>query len=229
MVIVKSMSRRIMPFGICALLLLAGPLRAAEPARIPYEFIYQVQQREAALTRTYTNLIMYLRLKSSLPEVKTGDLKIYIDSKGGRIPVTLDTNGTFAVPMLESLLEEKAWLVSNQPKGTMNFNWYVGLVVSEVPTNGIHYGSLMRPLKDLEVIRSQMVPGLASPTNQALRLKYAKDKEGIVVIHAKSGDKVYKTDAAHTVAIPWEPALLEEDPEISIPIPPEKVDVVTEE
>jgi hypothetical protein len=105
--------------------------------------------------------------------------------------------------------------------------WYVGLKFGKAPTNSVHYGELMRPLKDLEVIRSEMkkIPGAPDLGIAGLKLFYPLEKEAAVVIHAKGGDRVIKTNPAHTLVIPWEPALLAEDPMVSIPIPPEKVDV----
>jgi len=223
------MKLRAAPLRICALLLWPGFLHAAaEPARLPYELIYRIQATEASLSRSFTNLDMHLRMTSTLPEVAIRDLAVYIDSKDGRIPVLLDPgNGSFSLPMRDSLVAEGAWLVANQPKGTMKFEWYVGLRVGEVPTNGVHYRDLMRPLKALEVIRGEMekIPGAPPLTIYGLKLIFPPEKETAVVVHAKKGDRVFKTGPTHALVIPYEAALLEENPEVGIPIPPEKVDV----
>ncbi len=217
-----------MRLGICALLFWPGFLPAAEPARLPYELIYRIQQTEAGLSRTFTNLVMQLRMSSTLPEVGIRDLTVYIDSKDGRIPVDLNpANGNFSLPLRDSLVAEGAWVVVNQPKGTMNFEWYVGLKVGDVPTNGVHYRDLMRPLQALEVIRGEMqkIPGAPPLTIFGLKLMFPPEAEAAVVVHAKSGDMAFKTDPTHALVVPYEPALLEEDPVVSIPIPPVKVDV----
>ena len=108
--------------GICALLFWPLLLPAAEPARLPYELIYRIQKTEASLSRTFTNLEMFLRMSSTLPEVDIRDLVVYIDSKDGRIPVALNpANGSFSLPMRDSLVAEGAWVVANQPKGTDEF------------------------------------------------------------------------------------------------------------
>jgi hypothetical protein len=222
------MNRRDLTRRICALLLWPCLLPAAEPARLPYELIYRIQETEASLSRSFTNLEMTLRMTSALPKVEIRDLVVYIDSKDGRIPVELNpANGSFSLPMRDSLVAEGAWVVANQPKGTMHFEWYVGLRVGEVPTNGVHYRELMRPLKALEVIRGEMekIPGAPPLAIFGLKLIYPPAKEAAVVIHAKGGDRTFKTDASHALVIPYEQALLEEDPVVSIPIPPAKVDV----
>jgi hypothetical protein len=223
------MNRKTRPLRIGALLFLwPFLLPADEPARIPYELIYQIQKTEASLSLTFTNLSMYLAMSSTRPAVGFRDLRVYIDSKGGRIPVELNpTNGSFAVPMRDSLVAERAMLVANQPKGTMSFEWYVGLKIAKVPTNDAHYCELMQPLKDLEIIRAEMkkIPGSPDLAIYGLKLIYPLETDAGVVIHAKSGDRLIKTDRTHTLVIPYEPALLAEDPLVSIPIPPKKVDV----
>ena len=228
------MNRQTMSLAICGLLLWPRLLPAAaqaplpEPARLPYELIYQIQKTEAVLSRRFTNLDMRLRLNSALPGVRIRDLIVYIDSKDGPIPVSLNpTNGGFSLPMLDSLVADRAFVVVNQPKGTMHFEWYVGLKVGYLPTNGMRYRDVMQPLKALEEIRAEMqaIPGAPVLTIYGLKLIYPPEKEAAVVVHAKSGDRVFKTSPAHALVIPYEPALLEENPVVSIPIPPEKVDV----
>jgi hypothetical protein len=85
----------------------------------------------------------------------------------------------------------------------------------------------MRPLKSLEEIRAEMMKVPGSPALQifGLKLIYPPEKEATVVVHAKSGDRVFKTSPAHTLVIPYEQSLLDENPVVSIPVPPEKVDV----
>jgi hypothetical protein len=222
------MNRKAMPLAICALLLSPFLLPAAEPARLPYELIYQIQKTEARLSLSFTNLYMYLALSSTLPEVGIRDLIVYIDSKDGRIPVELNrTNGSFSLPMRDSLVAEGAWIVANQPQHSMKLEWYVGLKVGFVPTNSMHYGELMRPLKDLEIIRSEMkkIPGSPDLGIFGLKLIYPPEKAATVVIYSKSGDRLFKTDQTHALVIPYDQALLAEDPLVGIPVPPAKVDV----
>ena len=221
-------NRRALPWGVCALLLWTWLLPAAELARIPYELIYQIQKTQDTLSHSFTNLHMYLRMSSTQPQVAIRDLSVAIDCKDGPIPVPLNpTNGNFSLPMRDSLVAEGATVVVNQPKGTMTFGWYVGLKVAKLPVNGIHYREMMQPLKDLEAIRVEMekVPGSPPMTIVGLKFMYPPDKEAAVTIHARSGDRVFKTNPKHALVIPYEPALLEEDPQVSIPLPPDKVDV----
>ena len=56
-------------------------------------------------------------MQSTLPDVKSSDLAVYIESKSGKIPVEVRTAGDFAVPMRDDLLAEDPWLITNQPRG----------------------------------------------------------------------------------------------------------------
>jgi hypothetical protein len=207
-------------------LLLPFLAAAADQAKLPYEMIYQIQEKAASVAQTYTNLHIFLRVRSTLPDVKNSDLHLYIDAKTGPILVTLDSDGRFILPMLPRLLEEKPPIVVNQPKGTMEFGWFVGLLLDHVPTNGIRYNDALQPLKDVEVIRGQMLPGSSTFSIRGLKFIYPADSPAAAVtIRAKSGDRVFKTDATHTLVIPWEPALQQENPILAIPVPPEKIDV----
>lgn len=223
-----TMNRRIKSLLVYGMLLWPLLLTAADQARIPYELIYRIQKAQTTLRGSFTNLIMDLRMKSTLPEVRTQDLTVYIDSKDGRIPVQLNpANGAFTLPMQDSLVAEGAYIEVNQPKGTMNFQWFVGLKVAQLPTNGIRYRDLMQPLKDLEQVRIEMekIPGAPPLTIAGLKLLYPPDKETSVVVHAKGGNRVFKINPAHAVVIPYEAALLEQNPVVSIPVPPIGVDV----
>jgi hypothetical protein len=71
----------------------------------------------------------------------------------------------------------------------------------------------------------EKIPGAPPLTIYGLKLIYPPEKQAAVVVHARSGDRVFKTGASHALVIPYETALLEENPVVSIPMPPEKVDV----
>ena len=216
-------------FGV-VWLLLTGAARAQEFARLPYAMIYKMEETQSNLTQTFTNLYMFLRIAPTNPAVKIADVKAYIDSKDTHIRVTINpTNGNFSVPMRESLLTGDTWINVNQPRGTMNFQWYMGLKGVKAPTDGIRYRELVRPVEDMLRIHNEMakIPGIPPLGIPGLKMLFAGDKEAMIVIHAKDGDKPLKTDGNHSIFVAVDPVLLTEDPEVSIPVPPETV-LVTE-
>jgi len=220
------MSRKLTLFWMLGLAWLVSPLalHSAEQARIPYSLVYQIQKNQAKVSQTHTNLQIVLRMRSLLPQIKSQDLRVYIDAKDGPISVKLDNEGNFSVPVRDSLLNENPWILVNQPKGTMKLEWNVGLVGIH-PATGMHYRELMRPLDDVRAI--QDIPGGPKLTILGLKLIFPKEREAAIVLHAKQGDRVFRTDSSHALVIPLEAALLEEDPEIALPDAPERIEVAT--
>src|SRR5580658_2696913 len=114
-------------------LLLASPL-CAQNARLMYSELYQMQRVQAELSSAYTNLVVVLRMESASNNVPTSDLAVYIDAKSGKIPVKIDPDGDFSVPMSTNMLSENPWLITNQPRGSMKLDWFMGLVVRRLGT-----------------------------------------------------------------------------------------------
>jgi hypothetical protein len=162
-------------------------------------------------------------MRSLLPGIKPEDLRVFIDSKDGPIIVKLDSGGNFSVPVSDSLLNENPWIMVNQPKGTMKLEWNVGVIVH--PSTAMHYRDLMHPLQEVQTVGREIARGGSKLTVQGLKLIFPKEKEVTVVIHAKQGDKVFKTDSNHSMVIPLDAAWLDEDPEVSMPDEPERCEV----
>lgn len=218
-----------LPF-LCALLFVFRAVEAQEFARLPYVMIYKMEETETNLSQTFTNLYMFLRMSPTTPGVQISDVKVFIDNKDVHIPVPLNpTNGNFFVPMRDNLLPGETWVVANQPRGTMNFQWYMGLKGVKEPTNGIRYRDLMRPVEDMVRIHHEMakIPGIPPMAIPGLRMLFPTNLDATVVIRAQDGDKPLKSDAKHTIFVSLDPVLLTENPEVNIPVSPDTV-LVTE-
>ena len=199
----------------------------AEDARVPYAFVYKILETQERLSRSYTNLQVVVRMKSSNPAVKIDDLSVVLESKTQKTPVTLGSDGRFTLPIKQDWLLDDAWLVVNQPKGTMLLDWHVGLSGASI-TNQMHYAELMRPVSDLDPVQAEMVrafPSAPRLTVDGMKLIFPEGKESLVVIRAKGGERTLKPDEHHIVIIPLETGLMVENPEVWIPILPEKADV----
>jgi len=227
----KSRTSRWVIGLMAAVLCLAPLMAAAQNARLPYREIYNIQQAEQNLARTFTNLTVSMRIHSARADVPISELRFNLDAKQGPIPVPINMDGSFKVPMRAELLEENPWLVSNQPAGTMVLEWNVGLA-GKLPEHLDHYRPLMQPLKDYLPLQTELLkvfPATRKLDIAGLRLKFAKDKDGPVTLHARGGDRVFKPDADHAVVLPWEDALFDENPALTLPSPLESADLVTRE
>jgi len=219
----------------CLLLLLVlSQPAAAEDARLPYHELYSLEKVQLDLSRTYTNLALVLEMRSTSPEVKYSDIKAFISSKSGPIPVTLGAQGTFSVPMRDDLLAEDPWITVNQPKGTMRLNWHAGLSPSLTRqlTNSIHYGRLMRAVRECDNVQEamrQFFPEAARLTAVGLRLTFRASAIGpAAVIHSKTGDRRLPADALEELIIPIDADLVEEDPVMTLTEAPVAVEIVTQ-
>jgi hypothetical protein len=182
------------------------------------------------LNAAHTNLLVVMVMQSTLPGVKSSDLAVYIESKAGKIPVEIGAAGDFTVPLRDDLLAEDAWIITNQPKGTMRLNWQVG-VIPGVITKTIHYARLMRPVRESEDIQEQMrrfFPTSPRLTVTGLKLTFPPAQKGAVaVIHARGGDRKLAADEHGELILPLVSDLLEEDPEISLSDIPGAVEIVS--
>jgi hypothetical protein len=218
--------------GSCAALLLfslAGPA-LAENARLPYHQLYNAQRASADLNRAHTNLLVVLTLQSTLPNVKTSDLAVYIEARAGKIPVEIGAAGDFTIPLRDDLLAEDPWIIINQPKSTMKLNGQVGVIPGRI-THSVHYARVMGPVRESEEVQEQMrpfFPGSPRLTMTGLKLTFpAAQKKAVVVIHARGGDRKLEADERGEIILPLASDLLEEDPEISLSAIPGTVEIVS--
>ena len=203
---------------------------AQEIAKLPYEQLYQVQKVQGELTRTYTNLHVALRMQSTDLKVKSSDLDVFIDSKKGRMPVKIDADGSFSIPMRSDLEEENPPIITNQPRGSMQLDWKVGMNASRM-TNVMSYRFLMQPVKDCSAVQERMrevFPSAPKLKMVGLKLIYDRIKKvSLVTVSSKSGDKKLQADEGGEILIPLEPSLLEENPTVTLQQMPAKVEIVT--
>ncbi|MGD0812124.1 MAG: hypothetical protein ABSA83_00820 [Verrucomicrobiota bacterium] len=224
---VKSVLR-----GGCAVLLLsalAGPV-LAENARLPYHLLYNAQKARMELNLAHTNLLVMLTMQSTLPDVKTSDLTVNIDAKGGKIPVEIGVGGDFTISMREALLAEDPWVVINQPKGTMKLSVQVGVIPGPLG-HSLHYKHVMLPVRESQEVQDQLrsfFPGSPRQVMTGLRLTFpAAQGRPVVVIHAKGGDRKLEADDHGEIILPLEDALLEENPVVTLSNTPGTVEIVS--
>jgi hypothetical protein len=212
-------------------LLMALP-SSAQNARLPYAELYQMQRIQSELSRTYTNLIVVLRMEPASTNAGTSDLNAYIDARSGRIPVKIGREGEFSVPMNENLLAENAWLVTNQPRGTMKLDWFVGLVVRHLGTT-IAYRPLMQVVRDCGDVRARMrqvFSGAPKTTVSGLKLTFSPPDQGATaVIHCQHGDRKLAADAKGELTILIDPDLFEENPLVTFSKEPAGLELVSQD
>ena len=76
-------------------------------------------QLDFTSTTGFTNEQVTFTVASKNPNVKLNNIVIFIDSRSGRIPLPISTNGVMALPISPELMRENPNIVANQPKGSM--------------------------------------------------------------------------------------------------------------
>jgi hypothetical protein len=186
-----------------------------------------MQRVQAKWNRSQPDFKVVIRMSSTLTNVTWNDLKVYLETKKGNLPVKIESNGAFSVPMNEQLLEENPPIVVNQPKGTMALHWNVSFGNVPPMKNPVKYRQLLDCLYDAQDLQDEMMrafPGATRMTFAGLKLTFPEGKENAVVIHAREGDNTLKLDEKREVIIARDSQLMDENPEISMPALPTKIE-----
>jgi hypothetical protein len=217
--------------ALFASVLLAAFPSGAEDARLPYAKLYEMQRLQSELSGQYTNLVVALRMESVSTNITATNLDVYIDTKAGRIAVRIGQYGDFNVPMRDDLLAENPWIITNQPRGSMKLDWFLGLVVRHLTTS-IRYRDLMQVVRDCGEVRQRMrqiLPTAPKGAVAGLRLTFSPPGNGAsVVIHSERADKKLEAGATGTITMMIDPALLDEDPLVTLSKEPASVELVTQ-
>jgi hypothetical protein len=213
-------------------LLLAPCLARAEDARLPYHELCRIQKKQLELGRLHTNLVLVLQMSSTNPNVNYSNITAAIDAKSGRIPIRIGAEGVFSVPLREDLAAEDPWIIVNQPRGTMQLSQRTGLApaVTRQMTNAIHYGPLMRLVRECDEVQEamrQFFPGAPRLTAVGLRLTFRPTAIAPAAnIHAKDGNRHLPASPQNELILPMDGDLLAEDPVVTLTDSPLAVEIV---
>ena len=100
-------------------LALSVNLRAEAPARMRYGVALQVADIVLTDIGGIKSQSICLSTHSRLADVSPTDIKIFLQTKTGEIPIPLDADGKFTLPVTEALRKENPWITANQPQGSL--------------------------------------------------------------------------------------------------------------
>jgi hypothetical protein len=187
-------------------------------AKLPYDYLFQLQ--ETLSQKLPKDLPFYLRIFSSNPEVKSSDITLRLVSKNETVEIALDQWGYIDLPIRRDLVGEGAFVISNQPKGTMLLQ---GVTRSQIPlqNRSIRYKALLSP-----VIAAKSAKGIGQSISEIKSAKYRNslhliiDQEGSEPVIIRLGnEKTVKLtpDEFGNVLIPLEDNLLQKNPIVEFP------------
>lgn len=189
-----------------------------EVATLPYAVAYKMAQVSEPEGTSTNGKELTVKFKSSLPDVRPKDINLFIDSKTGRIPLSLGADGSFRLPISDSLIKENPPIISNQPKGSMSLGGYVDRNLS-VPENRIlHYRELMQPLRLAANVKATIVNETPSvETLEALVIRVQDHGRSNVFIQSKSGVIKITGGEYGIYQIPFHAELMKENPDVVLP------------
>ena len=191
-----------------------------EVAALPYAVAYKMAQASEPEGTSANGKGLAVKFKSNLPGVNPKDINLFIDSKSGRILLSLGVDGSFHLPVSDSLIKENPQIISNQPKGSMSLDGYIERNLS-VPENRIlHYRELMQPLRLAAEMKAAIVTTNETPsveTLEALVIRVQDHGRSNVFIQSKSGVIEITGGEYGIYQIPFEAELMKEDPDVVLP------------
>lgn len=202
----RVISQHLSLLALFALLLFPVTADGSEEfAKLPYDKLLLVQ--DTVVKNLPSNQPFYLHIISSDPKVKNGDISLCLVSTNERIEIPLDKHGFIKLPIRRDLVGQNAYIISNQPKGTLVLQ---GESRSRVPLENrkIDYTQLISP-----VVAANSVKTLANDLPEVLSARYINsielfvDQEGNspVIIRSKKKDKIKLfPDECGNVLIPIE-------------------------
>jgi hypothetical protein len=220
-------------FGVILMALMApGSSLCAENAALPYEYVYNILKTKERLARTYTNLNVYLYLRSQNSNVKVTDLDASLQTQSGSRAILLEADGEFNLPLNETWLAEKAAIVVNQPKGTMVLGvmprFSTAGAANMMATN-MPYSRMTNWCADLEKIQkdlAKVAPNMTIQSPSGMRFIFSAGKVGQVILQSKTQRQPLKPEADGSIILPVTEALFKENPTILTPLLPERVEIV---
>jgi hypothetical protein len=195
-------------------------------ATLFYRELYGLKKLEAEVSGA-SNVVMVIRMTSK-NGVPFEQLEVFIDSKNGRIPLHFAPDGSFLMLMSDALYQENPYVRANQPKGTMRLDW--GFFV-----RGVHglekastYRELIAPVEESRKALATMakhVPEMKGTSVDAMKLFFKPDPPVKITVHAKKAARTYEAEAGVCI-IPYDAALARENPAVTMPAAPDKIDFV---
>lgn len=193
------------------------PLAYNDLARLPYQQLLRIAQSDA---RAKADAKSYkLRIQSRNPQVKPGDIELFLDIKDKPLVLVVDNDGFLEVPNSPELIEANPDLVANQPRGSLNI--FVDLEVPrvsppEIKDGKVAYQELFRPLVEIQTEMRKVDPTFGLSGQQQFVLEIETGKEPIKITR-DFGARTWRPNPRGKIYMVLEPYLYEENPQVEVP------------
>ncbi|MFC1891050.1 hypothetical protein ACFLZT_01490 [Thermodesulfobacteriota bacterium] len=189
-------------------------------AIIPYQAVYDMATFGKSEVHD-PNMIFCIRVQSTLPKVTPSDISFYIDSISGSIPLRIDNEGIFELPLRSDLLEENPILVTNQPKGTMSLEGCIRFKGnSGSQPQEISYSALMMPATWMQKMQHSQAAANGQtkiPRISGINIRILESNGMPLVIRSNKEEISLQPNENGICFIPFKEVLLLENPMVSFP------------
>ncbi|CAN5742981.1 hypothetical protein BH11PSE12_BH11PSE12_04600 [soil metagenome] len=119
-------------------------IKAAHERLVPYQNTYELAKKLKLASGG--RVLLALHLSAAKPQVKIDDLKIWLEGDTESIPVNLQENGVFIVPVNDQIAAQKGHYVVNKKKGELMANY---VLESNIAKSTWTYGLIRHTLSDV--------------------------------------------------------------------------------
>jgi hypothetical protein len=197
---------------------------------LPYKKLVEIGRLEkfyALPAAERDKLDLYLHLQPSSKSLDLRDVQLTAVHGGGRTPLVIDGEGNLRLGLNPKWLAEDAKIMTNQPTGS-KVGVGPGMNAIVPPGKEWPYAALMGSVAQSNAAIGKMAGALSmfAPTVRSVVLKF--DQPAQVTIQAKSGARLYTTDAKQQIRLKPDAALLAENPPMAVSARPREAELDSE-
>ena len=194
------------------------PPEYQDRAIIPYADLVKIAQSDF---RVEKNAESYkLRIWSKNPTVKPEDIDLFLHLEDGPLVLAVDNDGYLEVPNRADLLEENPFLVTNQPKQTLNLGLNVSIPKFSPPKivdGKVEYQELFRPLVEAHEELRKVNPSFGLDPGGDQFVLVVETGEEPIKITRSFGSRTFRPNQRGEVFMIMESYLYEENPVVEVP------------
>lgn len=199
----------------------------AEIAKLSYHDLIKLARNGVPATETAIALApSYRMLISSTQGADTGAIRLRLETKQGTVAVPVDGQGFFEVPVKKEWLEENPFLVSNQPKGSLQLRVMIPVPepspdeIPKVVDGKVKYRALFDPVLKMTLKLRELDPAVGDPGGSEFAVELVVGESPVKVLRGLGARTLPNWKGS--VWMLFDPVLHQENPDIAVP---EKVEV----
>jgi hypothetical protein len=187
-------------------------------AKLPYDSLLQLQEKVSEGLSPKQKF--FLHIVSDDTQIKPSDIFLELISNEEKIEIKIDHRGFFDLPIRKDLVGKEAFVVSNQPKGSLLLQVEISSQV-QLQNKQILYSDLMSPITTVNLVNKTAQDHSAiSPERylKSLHLQIDQETSAPVIIRFGSNQITkLSTDKDGVVLIPYKENWLSKNPVVEFP------------